>query len=344
MTNSKVNKLGKKSALRQLSPSYKLVDEEGNRRIPRNKEVLKQYLNMLNPMKSRSHWLHLHLEFSFYFSLGMTILFLTKYLSIKNILKLTIIFYVLANLINTIWYHRYCTHASFKFSSDWVPKFVLWLNPVTYREEVYVYNHLLHHKDSDNEEDPYGPHLGWLGNFLASPFYKVDKDMNERDFLIIKRMIDHTGIVFSSYESFRKWGSVESIPHFLARSTFSNLLWSRLMWRLGGIELLSVWYTAIFAYHAVARDFNYRGHDRKLDSLDDSANETKSITKALNQVFYGYSAGEWHNNHHNFSSSANTGFLSSQLDLPFQFIRLLKKVKVVSSYKDSKSAFLRKNK
>jgi len=52
--------------------------------------------------------------------------------------------------------------------------------------------------------------------------------------------------------------------------------------------------------------------------------------------------GEWHNNHHLYPGSARAGFLPYQLDLAWIFIFCMYKMRVVSSYHDSKKEFLRK--
>jgi stearoyl-CoA desaturase (delta-9 desaturase) len=61
---------------------------------------------------------------------------------------------------------------------------------------------------------------------------------------------------------------------------------------------------------------------------------------AINQVWPGYVAGEWHSNHHLFPNSARSGFLRYQLDLPWLFIRALHAVGAVSSYRDGRADFL----
>jgi len=61
----------------------------------------------------------------------------------------------------------------------------------------------------------------------------------------------------------------------------------------------------------------------------------------VNQVWPGYVAGEWHNNHHLYPSGARSGFLPYQMDLAWQFIRALSWIGVVSSYRDYKADFLR---
>jgi stearoyl-CoA desaturase (delta-9 desaturase) len=63
---------------------------------------------------------------------------------------------------------------------------------------------------------------------------------------------------------------------------------------------------------------------------------------AVNQRFYGFVAGEWHNNHHAFRASANSGFGRMQPDIPFAFIKLLHRLGVVSRYTNHQSQFIAK--
>jgi fatty-acid desaturase len=48
---------------------------------------------------------------------------------------------------------------------------------------------------------------------------------------------------------------------------------------------------------------------------------------AINQLWPGFVAGEWHNNHHLFPNSARAGFLRWQPDISFAFIRLYRLLK-----------------
>ncbi len=333
----------KRGKITQLDPVYPTEHADGSVRKPTLTEVLRQYLHVINPRRDSSHWLNLHVEIYFYLALFFFIVFLTQYLTVMNVVIFSVVFYVMANVLNTFWYHRFCSHNAFTFTNGVVPTLIMWFNPIAYREEVYAFNHLLHHRFSDTKDDPYGPHLGWMGNFFASPFYKVDRSISEADFEHLKKVLSHIGLSFASYESFKRWGSVESVSSFLLRSTFANIFWASIMWWLGGFELLTVWFAIIFAYHAVARDFNYRGHGGSAEQAQHKDNvDFYRSSKALNQVFYGLSAGEWHNNHHAFQRSANAGFLPYQLDIPFLLVKLLKKLGIVAKYNDAQEAFERK--
>jgi stearoyl-CoA desaturase (delta-9 desaturase) len=61
---------------------------------------------------------------------------------------------------------------------------------------------------------------------------------------------------------------------------------------------------------------------------------------SINQLWPGYVAGEWHNNHHLFPKSARSGFKAHQLDLAWCYIKFMSMIGAVSSYRDSKKQFL----
>jgi stearoyl-CoA desaturase (delta-9 desaturase) len=60
---------------------------------------------------------------------------------------------------------------------------------------------------------------------------------------------------------------------------------------------------------------------------------------SINQLWPGYVAGEWHNNHHLYPKSARSGFLPYQLDLALCYIKLLHFCGAVTSYFDSRKDF-----
>jgi stearoyl-CoA desaturase (delta-9 desaturase) len=60
---------------------------------------------------------------------------------------------------------------------------------------------------------------------------------------------------------------------------------------------------------------------------------------AINQLWPGFVAGEWHNNHHLFPHSARAGFLPWQTDISFAFIRLYRLLGGVTSIRDSREKF-----
>lgn len=324
--------------IRLLPRKYVVSDADGNPRRVTVRDALRQYVHSLNFFEDRRRLLHAAFEFSHLLMVVPTIAFFTLYLSWWTLAAYSGMFFVLANFHNTIWYHRYCSHRAFSFAYPLIPKLCLWFNPLGYREEVYALVHHVHHTKADSDEDPNGPRLGWLGNYTAS-YFQIDTDISIDAFEQLKSRLSHIGMPFSTYESFRRWGCVEYIPHYLARWIFATSFWCSVFYLVGGLPLLAAWFAVQFSWHAIVRDFNFRGHGthEKPSQVDGWDFDRKSL--ALNQRFYGYLAGEWHNNHHAFRASANTAFLRGQLDIPFLIIRIMKRIRLVSSYHDHSLQF-----
>ena len=65
---------------------------------------------------------------------------------------------------------------------------------------------------------------------------------------------------------------------------------------------------APFVNLAMVRDFNWRGHGGTYRNKKIPGWEFDSRSRALNQHAYGFLASEWHDNHHKYPYSANSGF------------------------------------
>ena len=80
--------------------------------------------------------------------------------------------------------------------------------------------------------------------------------------------------------------------------------------------------------------YNFEGHGKGKDKRKEGIDfNTKDLS--INQVWPGYAAGEWHNNHHLFPKSARNGFLPYQLDLPWVYIYLLLEMTLKMSFLNS---------
>ncbi len=230
-----------------------------------------------------------------------------------------------ATIYNTVWYHRYCSHRAFKFRNIWWARLFLWTNPVCFREESYVIPHRVHHSKSDEPGDPYGPHLGWLGSYLATESQqKMNRQISRQDYERLSKSLDHIGFVQNSYEQYQRTGSVENVWHYALRVVFVNLFWSAIAYAVAGWTAVLAWQSSQFLYAFVVRDFNYRGHGGFFG--------TKPEGMPLNQIIYGLIAGEWHENHHLFPRLARSGLAWWQLDLPYWVIRAMSICGIVVRY------------
>jgi stearoyl-CoA desaturase (delta-9 desaturase) len=88
------------------------------------------------------------------------------------------------------------------------------------------------------------------------------------------------------------------------------------------------------------RTFNYDGHGRGIDKRREGIDFNRK-DMSINQVWPGYVAGEWHNNHHLYQSSACNGFLPYQIDTPWYFIKFLHSIGLVANYRNFKADFFR---
>ncbi|MGE5218383.1 MAG: hypothetical protein ACM3SP_15420 [Chloroflexota bacterium] len=268
------------------------------------------------------------------------VVFILWHASLATVLFVVGTVNILGTIYNTIWYHRFCSHASMKLRRDQYTKFFLWSNPLLLREECYAIPHRIHHQRAEKPGDPYGPHLGWLGSYLAAESsQKINTSISEKEYNSLIQSLKHIPIPVNSYEDFLKTASVENPLHYFLRTLLSQVLWALVIFVVGGHSYLLAWYSAIFSTTFLMRDFNWRGHGGNFRHHKIKGWEFDTKTFALNQRFYGYLAGEWHDNHHKYPFSANNGFLPGQIDIAFQIVKLLHRLGIVESYVDAKPQF-----
>jgi stearoyl-CoA desaturase (delta-9 desaturase) len=285
-------------------------------RKPSLREIFVEWVDAINFFKDRTKLLTAMFTAFHLATFGVFVYFFATYFSVANVAIVMGLSIVIASIYNTVWYHRYCTHRAYKFRNLHWTKLFLWTNPVCFREESYVIPHHVHHSKEDRPGDPYGPHLGWLGSYLASESSaKTNLDMNRSDYERLAKGLKHIGVPQNSYEQFQRTGSVEKAWHWIARSIFVNLLWGSVAYHIADGRGLLTWYAAIFLYTFFVRDFNYRGHGGVFFKA--------AKGKAANQLFYGLIGGEWHENHHANPRLAHSGFEWWQIDVPYWIIKMM---------------------
>ncbi len=270
---------------------------------------------------------------------GVFIAYISAYFSIPSAIYVSFLSTYLVTLYNTVWFHRHCSHLSFQ-ATKVLKVFFLWTNPFFFREEIYVVPHQVHHRRSEKPGDPYGPHLGWLGSYLSiESNQKYNTQISREKYEALQRSLQHVGFPMNSFNDFKKYGSVEKVPHYLLRTAVSQGLYCFLSYLVGGLPAVIYFYAAVFLSVFLIRDFNWRGHGgfNRRNKIDGWEFDPQS--SALNQKFYGYFASEWHDCHHLFPMSAKSGFLSSQPDLAFSVILFLKRIGFVTNYIDSTQNF-----
>jgi fatty-acid desaturase len=73
------------------------------------------------------------------------------------------VYFLVSCLGVTVTFHRYITHKSFEFKSKLVKNVAILLGCLSGTGDPisWASMHKKHHKHSDTEDDPHGPHLGW---------------------------------------------------------------------------------------------------------------------------------------------------------------------------------------
>lgn len=326
---------------RVLDPPSYGFERNGQLYVPSHRELWGEFFTRLNIFKSKKNWLPL---FSWVSSLSLAIplsIFLTHYLSLGLMVVGFIYGMVIMGSHGTFWFHRYSTHRAFKFRAPWIAALCRNLVIRTIPDEIYVISHYVHHQFSEQPGDPYNVHGGFLYCFLADVNHQtIRKDLSEKDYAHLCRLMNYTGVKLNSYSQYQRWGSLchpfFAIAHYLVNWS----VWYGVLYLLGGHALA----TAIFGWAGVwavgVRTFNYDGHGRGKDRRREGSDFNRADL-SVNQIWPGFVAGEWHNNHHLFPNGARSGFLNYQFDLPWLWVRGLAWLGAITSYRDYKAEFMK---
>ena len=238
----------------------------------------------------------------------------------KTSLSLCVLVYVYTELSITVGFHRYFTHGSFRIVKRPL-KWVLGIGGSMALEGSvfsWVGWHLKHHSSPDREGDPHSPHLhkpgfwgflkglvhshvGWM---FVTPTQKVramKRLRNDPD----AELIDQWFLVFGFLGL--------ALPVVLGAILRGSFAWAHVDFIWGGL-------IRVFLMHHVTWSVNSVCHiwgSQPFDTGDQSRNNP----------IVGFAAfGEgWHNNHHQFPSSAQHGLLPGQFDFSWSVIRIFEK-------------------
>ncbi|WP_159473430.1 fatty acid desaturase [Dyadobacter sp. 3J3] len=321
------------------TPSYGWKDDEGNLIKPDASQIFKEFFARLNVFGDVKNWLPFFSWLKVLCLIPFFFLFVFKFFSFAMLAAAFLYSMIIMGTHGTIWHHRYCTHGAYKFKNNFWRFFTQNLTINVIPEEIYVVSHHVHHAKSDQPGDPYNAQAGFLYCFLADVNHQpIAKDLSEADYNRVKSLMKHTGVTANTYAQYLKWGSYVN-P---ARATLSWVLnwafWYTAFYLLGGHALACTLFGAAGFWAVGVRTFNYEGHakgeDKQQEGVDYNNND-----KSINQLWPGFVAGEWHNNHHLYPKSARSGFKSHQIDMAFYYIKFMNMVGAVSSYTDSKKQF-----
>lgn len=323
-------------------PSYGWADNQGQLIIPDKKELFKEYINGLNIFKDRKKWISFLSWSMIFLMLPFFISFLFYHLSIFTFIFFIIYSFIIMSTHGTIWFHRYCTHKSYKFSNPIWRIITQNLVIKTIPEETYVISHHVHHVKSDQPGDPYNARAGLMYCMTADVNHqRIAEDLNESDYRKALKYMSHTGVKMNSYKGYQKWGSIASPLYSVLIWVINWAFWYGIFYLIGGHGMATAAFSAALFWFLLVRAFNYTGHGKGEVAHKEGIDFDRS-NLSINQTRPGWFSGEWHNNHHLYPNSARAGFLNYQLDLAWIYIYCLSKIGMVSSFNDSKKEFLKK--
>jgi len=323
-------------------PSYGWADENGELIVPTRGQLLHEAFSRVNIFKTKKNWISLFSWLIVVFMLPFLFFFVTRFFSWQLLIAMIVYSTVIMGTHGTVWLHRYCTHRAYQFSHPIWRFLTQNLVIKTIPEEMYVVSHHVHHSKADLPGDPYNSRAGLLYCMLSEVNHQsIAKDLSESDYRKASHFMAHTGVPVNSFKQYRRWGSIARPFYTFSICLLNWVFWYSVLYFIGGHALACALFSAAMLWIVFVRAFNYTGHGKGKEKHVDGLDYDRS-NLAINQSRPGLLTGEWHNNHHLYPGSARAGFLPYQLDLAWIFIFCMYKIRVVSSYHDSKKEFLRK--
>ncbi|MBZ0121783.1 MAG: fatty acid desaturase, partial [Sandaracinaceae bacterium] len=290
-------------------PSYGWSTAEGELIVPSRGQLMREALSRMNILRSRKNWLAFTNWFWTISLAPFLVVFALQYFSWP--LVVAGFFYSMVGMgsYGTIWLHRYGTHAAYTIKSPFWRMVVRNLVIRVVPEEIYIVSHHVHHAKSDQPGDPYCSRAGALYCFLADTNHQpIAKDLSEAEYARVCRMLDTTGIKQNTYAEYLRWGSIARPLRTSLEFAGNWAFWYGVFYLAGGHALATAIFGSAMIWAVGIRTFNYASHgsgkNRQRDGIDFSRRD-----RSINQLWPGFVAGEWHNNHHLLCSSARNGFL-----------------------------------
>lgn len=321
-------------------PTYKWADANGDLSRPSTTQLFQEFFKRLNVFKNRKNWLPFFSWFKVVVTVPFLCLFIFHYFSWGLLAVAFVYSMIIMGTHGTIWHHRFCTHNAYTFTNKFWKFFTQNLTISMIPEEIYVVSHHVHHAKSDQPGDPYNASGGFLYCFLADVNHQpIAKDLTERDYQRVVRLMKHSGIKPNTYAQYLKWGSVANPARTIMAWALNWGFWYLLFYVIGGHGLACTVFGAAGVWAVGVRTFNYEGHGKGKDMRRDNYDFSRE-DMSINQLWPGIVAGEWHNNHHLYPKSARTGFLPHQIDIAWCYIWLMYTLGPIKSFRCNKLDFL----
>ena len=308
---------------------------------PTRRELLAEFFSHLNVRASAKNWLCL-LGWAMPLLLSVPLyLSLTRYFDWRLQCLGFVYGMVILGSHGTFWLHRYSTHRAFRFRNSFWRELLRQMVIRTVPEETYCLSHHVHHQFSELPGDPYNVHGGWLYCFLADVVHqRLNPHLSEVDYGRAAKLIGHTGVPQNTYAQYQRWGTVSAPGPTLLHFALNWAFWYAIFFGLGGHALALTLFGWAGIWAIGVRSFNYEGHgkgqDRRRPEVDFNDKDL-----SINQLWPGLVAGEWHNNHHLYPNGARSGFLLTQVDLPWYAIYGLHRLGVITQFRDYRAEFMR---
>jgi stearoyl-CoA desaturase (delta-9 desaturase) len=322
-------------------PAYGWKDEQGNLIKPTKKQILSEFFLRLNIFKTRKNWLPFLSWFSVLCLLPFLVIFIFKFFSWPLFAAGFVYSMIIMGTHGTIWHHRFCTHRAYKFKNKFWRFITQNLTIKAVSEEIYVLSHHVHHAKSDQPGDPYNASAGFLYCFLADVNHQpINRNLSENEYRKACLLMKDSGITINSYSNYLQWASVANPYTTILHVVLNWAFWYTVFFLIGGHALACCLFGSAFVWAVGVRTFNYEGHGKGIDKRVDGVDFNRDDL-SINQLWPGFVAGEWHNNHHLYPKSARTGFRPHQIDFAWYYIKLLHLIGAVTFYRDSKKEFLK---
>jgi stearoyl-CoA desaturase (delta-9 desaturase) len=320
-------------------PSYGWRDESGSLITPCPGQISKEFFSRLNVFKNKKNWLSFISWLSVLCLAPFLFLFIFKYFTITGLIIAFVYSMIIMGTHGTRWHHRYCTHQAYQFKNKFWRFFTQNLTLKIIPEEIYAISHHVHHALSDQPGDPYNAQGGFLYCFFADVNHQpIARNMSEKDYNKCTNLMKHIGVTPNTYLQYKKFGSIANPTRTIIGIILNWGFWFILCYLIGGPGLACAIFGAAGFWAVGVRTFNYEGHGKGQDKRRDGVDYNRD-DMSINQIWPGYVAGEWHNNHHLYPKSARSGFKPYQLDLAWCYIKFMSIIGAVSSYRDSKKQF-----
>lgn len=321
-------------------PTYPYSNESGELYVPSTKELLSSFLTNSNIFQDKRNWLQVMSQLGTLLLIIPAIIFVTQYWDLKIFLLCIPYTLLVKNIHGTAYLHRFCSHKAFEVKNKFFLMIFRNLTVKVIPEEVFAISHHVHHALSDKPGDPYNTFAGWLYCYLADVNHQaIARDLSENEYAGVRKMMAHTGIKLNSFEQYQKWGSLAHPVRTILHYTLNWAFWFGTFYLLGGLALATCLFMMSFLFGVFVRNFNYKAHGSGKDKRKVGRDFNKDF--AVNIPLAGFTAGEWHSNHHLYPTSARNGFLWWQLDFTYYFIWFFEKIGIITNKKNYTKDFIK---